>query len=121
MNIGHKVAKDSCGYSKRPHPVRQDVENTQVEVLSGPIHESAPAVPPLSWGPLLGFRGHNRTHAFSSRQQGFKGQSQQSLDHHEEAEDLKGPAEAQRFNHLVEEHWEAHGEETGTSGHHAIG
>lgn len=126
MNIRHKVAEDSCGYSKRPHPVRQDVENTQVEVLSDPIHEPAPAASPLSWGPLLGFRtgtarSHNRTHASSSRQQGFKGQSQQSLDHHEEAEDLKGPAEAQRFNHLVEEHREAHGEEAGTGSHHAIG
>lgn len=42
------------------------------------------------------------------------------MDQHEEAEDLKGTAEAQRFHHLVEEKGEEHGEEAGASRHHTV-
>lgn len=127
MNIWHKVAKYSCGNSKRPHPVCHDVKNAQVEVLPELTQDPAPPAPPLSSGPRLGLRiGRARTHTWGShasscRQQRFECQCQQSLDQHEEAEDLKGPAEAQRFNHLVEENREAHGEEAGTGRHHAVG
>lgn len=101
MNIWDKVAQYSCGYSESPHSVCHDVENTQVEELSEATYEPGPTAPPLNSGPWLGLRTCRRRihpwrpHASSSRQQRFKGQCQQSLDQHEEAEDLKGPAKAQ--------------------------
>lgn len=132
MNIWHKVAQYSCGHPKRPHSVRGYAKNAQVEVLPHSAHHSAPTGGGLGICPglvlrLVGSRVHpRRPHASSSSsssswEQRFKGQRQQGLDQHEEAEDLKGSAESQRRHHVVEENREAHGEEAGPSGDDAIG
>lgn len=127
MNIWHKVAQHSCGHPKRPNSVCDDVKNTQVEVLLHSADHSAPAGGRLGMCPGLalrfsGSRVHpRRAHASSSWEQRLKGQRQQGLDQHEEAEDLKGSTETQRLHHIVEENREAHGEEAGPSGDYAIG
>lgn len=127
MDIRHKVAKHGRRYSKRPHPVGHDVKNTQVEELPHPHQEPGPLAPSLSSDPRLGLRiVRTRTHTMgshtsSSRQQRFECQCQQSLDKHKDTEDLKGPGEAQRFNHLVEKNWQAYGEEAGPGRHYTVG
>lgn len=124
MNIWHKVAQYSCGHPKRPHSVCDYAENAQVEVLPHSAQHSAPTGGRLGICPRLGeSRVHpRRPHASSSSwEQRFKGQCQQGLDQHEEAEDLKSSTEAQRLHHVVEENREGHGEEAGPSSDYAIG
>lgn len=124
MNIWHKVAQYSCGHPKRPHSVCDYAKNAQVEVLPHSAHHSAPTGGRLGICPRLGeSRVHpRRPHASSSSwEQRFKGQCQQGLDQHEEAEDLKSSTEAQRLHHVVEENREGHGEEAGPSSDYAIG
>lgn len=56
MNIWHKVAQNSRGDSKRPHPVRHNVKDTQVEVLSDSSDCFAPLAPSLGCCLSLGLR-----------------------------------------------------------------
>lgn len=128
MNIWHKVAQHGGGHPKRPHPVCDYAKNAQVEVRPHSAHHSAPTGGRLGICPGLvlrlgGSRVHSRRpHASSSSwEQRFKGQRQQGLDQHEEAEDLKGSTEAQRLHHVVQENREGHGEEAGPCGDYAVG
>lgn len=130
MYIRHKVAQHSCGHPKRPHSVCDYTKNAQVEVLPHSACHSAPTGGRLGICPGLvlrlgGSRVHpRRPHASSSSsswEQRFKGQRQQGLDQHEEAEDLKSSTEAQRLHHVVQENREGHGEEAGPCSDHAIG
>lgn len=128
MNVWHKVAQYSCGHPEGPHSVRDDAKHAKVEVLPHSAHDSAPNGARLGGRPgLVGRLGGagvhpRRPHASSSSwEQRFKGQRQQGLDQHEEAEDLKGSTEAQRLHHVVQENRQAHGEEAGTGGDYTVG
>lgn len=120
MNIWNKVAQYSCGHPEGPHSVRDDAKYAQVEVLLHSAHGLTRR--PGLVGRLGGSGLHRwRAHPSSSWEQRLKGQRQEGLDQHEEAEDLKGSAEAQRVHYVVEENREAHGEEAGTGSDYTIG
>lgn len=128
MNVRHKVAQYSRGHPEGPHSVRDDAKYAKVEALPQSAHDSAPNGGGLGGRPgLVGRLGGAGVHprwphaSSSSWEQRFKGQRQQGLDQHEEAEDLKGSTEAQRLHYVVQENREAHGEEAGTGGDYSIG
>lgn len=124
VDIWHKVAQHGNCYSERPQLVRHNVKHAQVEVLPDPGHSLAPFTR-APWGLGSGFswtRPHAwRAHASTGGKQRFERQRQQGLDQHEDAENLEGSAETQRFFHLVQKDRQAYGEEAGPSRHHAIG
>lgn len=63
MDIWHKVAQHSCGNSKRPHTVSDDMKHPQVEVLPGHSQGFIPPARPLTSRPWLGWRfARARTH-----------------------------------------------------------
>ena len=55
------------------------------------------------------------------REKGLEGERQKGLDQHEDAEDLESVLKAQGLHHLLEKHWEAHGEEATACCHHPVG